>query len=135
MTIRQLRRVLGLAVLAVLVGAVLLDAARAGGSVRCPDGEWRAYGTCPGPAGPAGPPGRTGPVLAHWAAMAAAAASIPHADRHILSVGAGAGAMDGVSAVAVGIAVRVTDHTRIGATLMRSDDEAGVMFGVARGFR
>lgn len=87
----------------------------------------------PGETGPRGLQGETGHVQPDWAAMALAAGSIPYVDAPI-SAGVGVGSAGGTPALAFGIAIRLTDHSRATATLMRTSDETGVAAGLAFGF-
>lgn len=103
---------------------------------RGPRGEAGARGLAgpPGPAGPRGPRGKTGRVRSDFAAMAIAAASIPHPPRFRLSAGVGAGATGGTSAVALGVTVRLEDRIHVTATWMGTNDERALGMGFALGF-
>ena len=95
-----------------------------------------------GERGEAGPPGRDGrdgapgQVLHYrpdWAAMAAAAGSIPYtADP--LSIGASATSIGGANALAIGVSRRFDDW-RLTGQIMTTGDELGVTVGAAIGLQ
>ena len=65
--------------------------------------------------------------------MAVAASAVPYVDAPH-SLGFGVGHAGGVNAVAMGLSVRINEHSRVTATLMRSSSETGLAVGLAVGW-
>lgn len=80
-----------------------------------------------------GEQGPISPLYADWAAMSAAAATIPHNDSD-KAIGFGIANIDGTNAVAIEFGAKFAPNTRLELNVMRSKSETGVTAGFSLGF-